>query len=314
MPARPLNGAGPGSPRGRAAGPARRQAPSPAWRGCRYPASMPELPEVETTRRGLAPHLEGRRITGVTLRRPRLRWPIPPEIAECLPGQRIDAVRRRAKYLLLDTAVGSALLHLGMSGSLRVLPADTPPEAHDHVDFHLRGKAREPARVLRFNDPRRFGCLLWQAAGDTHALLRDLGPEPLSDAFDGDYLFARSRGRTAPVKTFLMDQAIVVGVGNIYAAEALFEAGISPLREAGRVSKARYEALAAAVKRILAYAIDRGGTTLRDFINPDGQPGYFDLELAAYGRGGEPCPRCRKPMKRASIGQRTTVWCPRCQR
>src|SRR5688572_7530949 len=249
MPARPLNGAGPGSPRGRAAGPARRQAPSPAWRGCRYPASMPELPEVETTRRGLAPHLEGRRITGVTLRRPRLRWPIPPEIARCLPGQRIDAVRRRAKYLLLDTAAGSALLHLGMSGSLRVLPATTPVGLHDHVDLAL-----EDRRVLRFTDPRRFGSLLWQPPGTTHELLRGLGPEPLSDAFDGDYLFARSRGRSAPVKSFLMDQKVVVGVGNIYAAEALFEAGISPLREAGRVSKDRYRALAAAVKRILIYA------------------------------------------------------------
>ena len=275
---------------------------------------MPELPEVETTRRGLAPHVEGRIVTDVVLRRPDLRWPIPPEVSNLLPGQRIESVRRRAKYLLLDTAAGSALLHLGMSGSLRVLPADTPVEAHDHVDFGLSGTGRARGRVLRFNDPRRFGCLLWQAPGDTHDLLRGLGPEPLSDAFDGDYLFARSRGRSAPVKTFLMDQAVVVGVGNIYAAEALFEAGISPLRETGRVSKDRYRALATAVKRILAHAIERGGTTLRDFISPDGQPGYFELELVAYGRGGEPCPKCGKPMKEASIGQRTTVWCTRCQR
>ena len=275
---------------------------------------MPELPEVETTRRGLAPHLEGRRVTGVTLRRPDLRWPIPPQIARCLPGERIDAVRRRAKYLLLDTAVGSALLHLGMSGSLRVLPAATPVAAHDHVDILLDKRGRDPVRVLRFNDPRRFGCLLWQAPGEVHELLRGLGPEPLSDDFDGDYLFARSRGRRAPVKTFLMDQSVVVGVGNIYAAEALFEAGISPLREAGKVSRERYHALADAVKRILAYAIERGGTTLRDFISPDGLPGYFELELAAYGRGGAPCPRCGRTMKESSIGQRTTVWCPRCQR
>jgi formamidopyrimidine-DNA glycosylase len=275
---------------------------------------MPELPEVETTRRGLAPHVEGRIVGGVVLRRPDLRWPIPPEITKVLPGQRIDAVRRRAKYLLLDTAAGSALLHLGMSGSLRVLPATTPIEAHDHVDFRLRARGGEPARVLRFNDPRRFGCLLWQGPGETHELLRGLGPEPLSDAFDGDILFARSRGRRAPVKTFLMDQAVVVGVGNIYAAEALFEAGISPLREAGKVSRDRYHALAAAVKRILAHAIERGGTTLRDFISPDGLPGYFELELVAYGRGGQPCPRCGKPLKEASIGQRTTVWCTRCQR
>src|SRR5690606_30018934 len=174
-----------------------------ASRTSTWPA-MPELPEVETTRRGLAPHVEGRRVGTVTLRRPDLRWPIPAEVRECLPGQRIDAVRRRAKYLLLDTQAGSALLHLGMSGSLRVLPGDTPVTAHDHVDIQLAG-ARGGKRVLRFNDPRRFGCLLWQAPGTTHALLQSLGPEPLSDAFDGDYLYFRSRGRKAPVKTFLMD-------------------------------------------------------------------------------------------------------------
>lgn len=275
---------------------------------------MPELPEVETTRRGLAPHVEGRTITDVTLRRPDLRWPIPPEIHALLPGQRIAAVRRRAKYLLLDTQAGSALLHLGMSGSLRVLPASTPVKAHDHVDLLLEGGARDGRRVLRFTDPRRFGCLLWQPPGETHELLRELGPEPLSDLFHGDALFELSRGRKAPVKTFLMDQKIVVGVGNIYAAEALFEAGISPLRAAGKVSRGRYALLAAAVKRILAYAIERGGTTLRDFIRPDGEPGYFELELSAYGRGGEPCPRCGRPLKQALIGQRATVWCGHCQK
>ena len=274
-----------------------------------HPASMPELPEVETTRRGLAPHLEGRRIAAVTLRRPDLRWPIPPEIRAVLPGQWIDAVRRRAKYLLLDTAAGSALLHLGMSGSLRVLPADTPVTAHDHVDIAL-----DSGVLLRFNDPRRFGCLLWQGPGRTHDLLRDLGPEPLLDGFDGSYLFARSRGRSAPVKAFLMDQRMVVGVGNIYAAEALFAAGISPLRAAGRVSRERYVLLADAVKAILTQAIARGGTTLRDFISPDGAPGYFEQELSAYGRGGAPCPRCGRALKQARIGQRTTVWCGHCQR
>jgi formamidopyrimidine-DNA glycosylase len=280
---------------------------------------MPELPEVETTRRGLAPHVEGRTVTAVTLRRPNLRWPIPDEVRELLPGQKIDAVRRRAKYLLLDTQAGSALLHLGMSGSLRVLPATTAVKTHDHVDIALGGGSRggtgaNAPRVLRFTDPRRFGCLLWQPPGETHELLRDLGPEPLSDAFDGDHLFALNRGRKAPVKTFLMDQRVVVGVGNIYAAEALFEAGISPLRAAGKVSRERYALLAAAVKRILAYAIERGGTTLRDFINPDGEPGYFELELLAYGRGGEPCPRCGRPLKQAAIGQRATVWCGHCQK
>src|SRR5690606_27443878 len=263
----------------------------------------------------------GRRVAAVTLRRPDLRWPIPPDIGERLPGQRIDAVRRRAKYLLLDTAAGSALLHLGLSGSLRVLPADAPLRAHDHFDIALAGPGRGGGRVLRFNDPRRFGCLLWQPPGETHPLLRGLGPEPLGasgqaqgDVFDGDYLFARSRGRRAPVKTFLMDQRVVVGVGNIYAAEALFAAGISPLRAAGRVSRERYRLLADAVRRILGNAITRGGTTLRDFIAPDGAPGYFEQELSAYGRGGAPCPNCGRPLKQAPIGQRATVWCGNCQR
>ena len=270
---------------------------------------MPELPEVETTRRGLAPHVEGRIVTAATLRRADLRWPIPAEISEVLPGQRIDAVRRRAKYLLLDTGAGSALLHLGMSGSLRVVPADTPVRAHDHVDLAL-----DSGRLLRFNDPRRFGCLLWQAPGEVHELLAGLGPEPLSEDFDGDYVFEMSRGRSAPVKTFLMDQRVVVGVGNIYVAEALFAAGVSPLRAAGKVSRDRYLRLAEAIRRILGHAITRGGTTLRDFISPDGAPGYFELELLAYGRGGEPCPRCGRPLKQASIGQRATVWCSHCQR
>ena len=275
---------------------------------------MPELPEVETTRRGLLPHVAGRRIEDVLLRRPDLRWPIPREVGDLLPGQRIEGIRRRAKYLLLDTAAGSALLHLGMSGSLRVLPGDTPVRAHDHVDIALAGVDGTPGRVLRFNDPRRFGCLLWQPPGDTHPLLAGLGPEPLSDDFDGDLLYRRSRGRSAPVKAFLMDQSVVVGVGNIYAAEALFMAGISPLRAAGKVSRERYRALAEAVKAILAHAIQRGGTTLRDFISPDGAPGYFEQELLAYGRGGEPCPRCGRPLRQAMIGQRASVWCGHCQR
>lgn len=287
---------------------------------------MPELPEVETTRAALAPHLLGRRIVATTLRRGDLRWPIAPEVSTLLPGQAIEGVRRRAKYLLLDTAAGSALLHLGMSGSLRVLPADTPLRAHDHVDFLLQERtAAHPGAgtVLRFNDPRRFGCLLWQPPGQVHPLLEGLGPEPLPVAgmaadegvrFGGDHLFTMSRGRRAPVKSFLMDQRVVVGVGNIYAAEALFAAGISPLRPAGRVSRARYGALAEAVTTTLSRAIARGGTTLRDFISPDGAPGYFEQELFAYGRGGEPCRQCAGPLRQALIGQRASVWCPRCQR
>lgn len=285
---------------------------------------MPELPEVETTRAGLAPHLLGRRVLAATLRRPDLRWPIAAEISQLLPGQRIVAVRRRAKYLLLDTAAGSALLHLGMSGSLRVLPADTPLRSHDHVDLLLDAASGTGAagHVLRFNDPRRFGCLLWQPSGQEHRLLATLGPEPLHAAgepasgpeFSGDYLFTLSRGRSAPVKTFLMDQRVVVGVGNIYAAESLFLAGIAPSRPAGKVSRAGYARLAASVTSILTHAIQRGGTTLRDFISPDGAPGYFEQELFVYGRGGEYCRRCGAVLRQSQVGQRASVWCARCQR
>ncbi|MBS0213789.1 MAG: bifunctional DNA-formamidopyrimidine glycosylase/DNA-(apurinic or apyrimidinic site) lyase [Proteobacteria bacterium] len=269
---------------------------------------MPELPEVETTRRGLAPHLVGRCVRGATLRRADLRWPIAPQIAAELPGQTIESVSRRAKYLLLEAQTGAALLHLGMSGSLRVLPEGTPHGKHDHVDVLL-----DSDHVLRFNDPRRFGCLLWQAHGAVHPLLAGLGPEPLDEAFDGDHLWRASRGRTAPVKTFLMDQSVVVGVGNIYAAEALFRAGIAPGRAAGRVSRERYAALAAAVKDILARAIARGGTTLRDFIAPDGAPGYFVQELSVYGRAGQACKACGTALRARMLGQRASVWCPRCQ-
>jgi formamidopyrimidine-DNA glycosylase len=270
---------------------------------------MPELPEVETTRRGIAPHLEGHRVTGVVLRRPDLRWPIPAEISALLPGQVIEAVDRRAKYLLLRTEAGTALLHLGMSGMLRVLPADTPIGKHDHVDI-----AMDTGRVLRFTDPRRFGALLWQMPGETHELLDGIGPEPLTDDFDGDLLWKLSRGRTASVKTFLMDNAVVVGVGNIYASEALFAAGIDPRRASGKVSRERYAKLAREVKRILAYAITRGGTTLRDFLAPDGAPGYFFQELFAYGRTGEPCKVCGTPIKVVTLGQRASFYCPSCQR
>jgi len=270
---------------------------------------MPELPEVEITRLGLAPELEGRSITSVILRRPDLRWPIPREIGDLLPGQRILAIRRRAKYLLIDLAPGSALLHLGMSGSLRILAQDSPVGSHDHVDIAL-----DSGRVMRFNDPRRFGCLLWQPLGETHPLLRDLGPEPLSPAFDGDFLFERSRGRKTSVKAFLMDQSVVVGVGNIYAAETLFQAGIAPGRAAGEVSRPRYRRLAEAVKDILAHAIRCGGTTLRDFIRPDGRPGYFEQELFVYGREDEPCLTCGRILSGSRMGNRATVWCTHCQK
>ena len=270
---------------------------------------MPELPEVETTRLGLAPELEGRRIASVLLRRPDLRWPIPDEIAAVLPGERILGLRRRAKYLLLDLAPGSALLHLGMTGSLRVLGPEEPPGPHDHVDIVL-----DSGRILRFNDPRRFGCLLWQPLGEVHALLRDLGPEPLDSGFDGNYLFRISRNRRTSVKAMLMDQGIVVGVGNIYAAESLFRSGIAPGRPAGEVSRPRYQRLALAVKEILAQAITLGGTTFRDFVRPDGRPGYFEQELFVYGREGEPCLACGTLLRGSRLGNRATVWCSRCQR
>ena len=228
---------------------------------------------------------------------------------ELLAGRQILGLRRRAKYLLLDVEPGSALLHLGMTGSLRILPADLAPGRHDHVDLAL-----DSGQVLRFRDPRRFGCLLWQPAGETHELLRDLGPEPLGPDFDGDHLFRRSRRRSASVKTFLMDQATVVGVGNIYAAESLFRAGIAPAREAGGVSRARYARLGQAVKDILAQAIGSGGTTLRDFIHPDGLPGYFKQELFVYDRKGEPCLVCGSELSGSRLGNRSTVWCPRCQK
>lgn len=269
---------------------------------------MPELPEVETTRSGIAPHLVGHRIAALAIRQPRLRWPIPDALIETLPGQRIDAIERRAKYLLVHTRNGSALLHLGMSGSLRVLAPDAPIGIHDHYDWQI-----DSGRILRFTDPRRFGSLLWQPAGTTHPLLATLGPEPLSELFDGDHLWALSRQRSASVKTFIMDQAVVVGVGNIYAAEALFAARIHPKRAAGKVSRERYRRLACSIKQILTYAISRGGTTLRDFISPDGVPGYFEQELYVYGRAGQPCRNCATTIRVITLGQRSTFYCPSCQ-
>jgi formamidopyrimidine-DNA glycosylase len=270
---------------------------------------MPELPEVETVRRALTAHLVGRRIRAVVLRRPALRWPIPAAVGDLLPGQRVEAVRRRAKYLLIDTAAGSALVHLGMSGSLRLEAESAPLRPHDHVELHL-----DDGRALRFRDPRRFGALLWQPPTEVHPLLAGLGPEPLSRAFGGGLLLARSRGRSAPVKSFLMDQAVVVGVGNIYAAEALFAAGIDPRAAAGLLSRARCERLAQAVKRVLARAIRAGGTTLRDYVDPVGEPGRFSLELYVYGREGEPCRRCGAIVRGVRLAGRASAYCPRCQR
>ncbi len=270
---------------------------------------MPELPEVETTRRGIAPYLEGQRVERVIVRERRLRWPIPEDLDVRLSGQRIVSVERRAKYLLLGAEAGTLISHLGMSGSLRLVESGTPASRHEHVDIELAS-----GMALRYTDPRRFGAMLWSLAPLEHELLRKLGPEPLTDAFAGQRLFELSRGRSMAVKPFIMDNAVVVGVGNIYASEALFAAGIDPRKPAGSISKARYLRLAEEIKRILAIAIERGGTTLRDFVGGDGQPGYFQQELFVYGRGGEFCKVCGSTLREIRLGQRASVYCPRCQR
>lgn len=270
---------------------------------------MPELPEVETTRRGVEPWSVGQQVVRVEVREPRLRWPVPADLPAQLQGQSIAAVERRAKYLLFHTAGGSLLMHLGMSGSLRVIRDASPARRHDHVDIVLASGDR-----LRFNDPRRFGCILWLPPGESHPLLQHLGPEPLLEAFSGELLYRRSRGRRSAVKSFIMDAHTVVGIGNIYANEALFLAGIHPQRAAGRVSLARYERLATEIKQVLTSAISQGGTTLRDFVGGDGKPGYFAQQLFVYGRSGQPCKRCNAPLRESRLGQRTTVYCMACQR
>ncbi len=270
---------------------------------------MPELPEVETTRRGLAPYCCGHTIRQLVVRDSRLRWPVPPELPDLLQGQTIETVARRGKYLLLSTPPGALLVHLGMSGSLRLVEKNEPATRHDHIDLDLTG-----SYSLRYNDPRRFGCFLWQPTGDQHPLLARLGPEPLSDEFTAALLFRASRGRTAPVKNFIMDAKVVVGVGNIYANEALFLAGIHPGRSAGRVSLSRYERLVLAIRQVLAAAIEQGGTTLRDFVGGDGKPGYFAQQLQVYGRTALPCKRCGAALREMRISGRSSVYCVACQR
>lgn len=270
---------------------------------------MPELPEVETTRRGLRAHCEGRRIASVTLRDTRLRWPVPVSLPQILKGQTVQILERRAKYLLFRLDQGTLIVHLGMSGSLRVLLDPLPPAKHDHIDIELDSGA-----VLRYNDPRRFGSFQWFAAGAELRPLARLGPEPLSDDFDGKRLFELSRGRKVAIKPFIMDGATVVGVGNIYASEALYLAGIRPDRAASRVSRARYEVLSGHIKQVLTNAINQGGTTLRDFVGGDGKPGYFAQQLYVYGRSKEPCKRCGTLLRDKVIGQRASVYCIACQR
>ena len=270
---------------------------------------MPELPEVETTRRGIEPHIKGKTVKKVIIRQRQLRWPIPTKLQNVLPGEKILNILRRGKYLLLDTSIGSVIIHLGMSGSLRIVDKNSAPQKHDHVDFVFTNN-----KILRLRDPRRFGAVLWTNQNpQNHPLLKSLGPEPLSEDFNADYLFDRSRKRKISIKAFIMDSKVVVGVGNIYASEALFRASIRPTIRAGKISKARYLKLVGAIKQVLKEAVGQGGTTLRDFTNEEGKPGYFKQKLLVYGRAGEPCSICQTMIKQIKQGQRASYYCPQCQ-
>lgn len=272
--------------------------------------TMPELPEVETTRRGIEPHTVGRSIVEFQLHEPRLRWRVQEDLPRLLAGQRIVRATRRAKYLLLELETGTLLLHLGMSGSLRVLPAGTPRLTHDHFDLIL-----DSGSTLRFNDPRRFGSLHYTAEDPAgHPLLAGLAPEPLSPEFNSEYLWRITRGRRVAIKQLLMNSRLVVGVGNIYASEALFRAGVRPRRQARTLKREEVGKLVRAVKAVLQMAIRVGGTTLRDYVGADGQPGYFRQKLYVYERGGEPCRSCRTPVRQLTQGQRSTYYCPSCQK
>jgi formamidopyrimidine-DNA glycosylase len=271
---------------------------------------MPELPEVETTRRGLAPHLVGATVADVVIRHPQLRWPIPSDLPQLLRTHTIVALHRRAKYLLVEFEHGTLILHLGMSGSLRILPVGSPPEKHDHFDLVLGD-----GMLMRLRDPRRFGAVLWHE-GDSarHPLLAALGPEPLDADFDAAHLYRATRGRSISIKQCIMDSHVVVGVGNIYANEALFRAGIKPQLAAGKLSRERCVRLVEEIRTTLQEAIAQGGSTLRDFVNSDGKPGYFQQHYWVYGRAGEPCRRCGTPIKQIKQGQRSSFFCPHCQR
>lgn len=269
---------------------------------------MPELPEVEVTRMGIEPHIKQQKVSEVIIRNGALRWPVPEQVQQ-LVDQTVLNVSRRAKYLLIETGCGSAIMHLGMSGKLCVVPGETPLQKHDHIDIVFAND-----KVLRFNDPRRFGALLWQAPGEHHQVLEHLGPEPFDETFNPEYVYRLSRNKKTAVKQFLMDNKIVVGVGNIYANEALFKAGIHPKRPAGNISLSRYAKLVPIVIDTLRQAIKQGGTTLKDFAQADGKPGYFAQELMVYGRKGEPCVSCETPLSEIRLGQRSTVFCHRCQR
>jgi formamidopyrimidine-DNA glycosylase len=271
---------------------------------------MPELPEVETTLRGITPHVENNIISKVIVRNRNMRWPIPSGLNEKLKDQTITSVSRRAKYLLLKTNLGSLIIHLGMSGSLRILPSTEAVEKHDHFELQF-----EDGNCLRLRDPRRFGCVLWEKNDPLkHKLLINLGPEPLDNEFNAELLFAKSRKRKTSIKQFIMDAKIVVGAGNIYASEALFLAGIKPTRLAGKITKQNATDLTAAIKKILTEAIKQGGTTLKDFKSSDGKPGYFKQKLKVYDRNEQPCLNCATPIKQIILGQRSTFYCSHCQK
>ncbi|MSP98720.1 MAG: bifunctional DNA-formamidopyrimidine glycosylase/DNA-(apurinic or apyrimidinic site) lyase [Betaproteobacteria bacterium] len=273
---------------------------------------MPELPEVEITRRGIAPHLTGQTIVGVEVREPRLRWRVPAEV-QALAGRKIVSVTRRGKYILVDCGDGHLILHLGMSGSLRILAPGTPPGKHDHFDLTVGDG--QGGKLLRLRDPRRFGAVLWTDANVAdHRLIANLGVEPLSSAFNAQRLYSLSRGHRVAIKLFLMDAKKVVGVGNIYANESLFRAGIHPRAKAGRLSKDRIVKLVSVVKGTLKAAIRAGGSSLRDFVHSDGSSGYFQQNYWVYDRAGEPCRQCRTPIRRILMGQRGTFFCPNCQK
>ena len=271
---------------------------------------MPELPEVETTLRGLTPHLSGQRIVQVVVRNPNLRWPVPVNLHSILSQQTIRNLQRRAKYLLLECDSGTLILHLGMSGSLRVLPTKTPVEKHDHFDLVL-----ENGTLMRLRDPRRFGAVLWHEGDITqHPLLAKLGPEPLLDNFDAAYLYRMTRKRNVAIKQLIMDSHMVVGVGNIYASESLFHAGIRPQLAAGKLSLPRCARLVQTIRDTLTASIAQGGSSLRDFVDSNGKPGYFQQTYAVYGRTGEPCRACSAPVKQITQGQRSTYYCSNCQK
>jgi formamidopyrimidine-DNA glycosylase len=277
---------------------------------------MPELPEVEVTRRGVAPHIEGRAVREVVLRRAGLRWPFPALLPEILADRTVAATGRRGKYLLVEFEHGTLIIHLGMSGHLRVLPPGVPAQKHDHFDLVVDGPQGQ--QVLRMTDPRRFGAVLWhpkeEGELDSHLLLRGLGVEPLGPAFTGELLYQKTRGRSVAVKSALLAGDIVVGVGNIYCSESLFRAGINPKTPAGRIGRARYDKLAQAIRDVLAEAIVQGGSTLRDFIAVNGQSGYFQQSYFVYNRTGLPCRVCGAPIRQVKQGQRSTFYCVNCQK